>query len=88
MLIDLLLHIDLCIKEGIKAKGPDCFYCPFKKNFDCCEAECFSDMKNIIENNHKDIAAVIIEPMVQGAAGMKIYSPKYIKKLRRDYKKI
>ncbi len=75
------------IKEGIKAKGPDCFYCPFKKNFDCCEAECFSDMKNIIENNHKEIAAVIIEPMVQGAAGMKIYSPKYIKKLREITKK-
>ena len=85
------------IKEGIKAKGPDCFYCPFKKNFDCCEAECFnnifhitetfSDMENIIENNHKEIAAVIIEPMVQGAAGMKIYSPKYIKKLREITKK-
>ena len=70
------------IKEGIKAKGPDCFYCPFKKNFDCCNAECFDDMENIIKKNHKEIAAVIIEPMVQGAAGMKIYSSKYIKKLR------
>jgi len=70
------------IKEGIKAKGPDCFYCSYGKNFDCCEAECFENMEKIIEENHNEIASVIIEPMVQGAAGMKIYSPVYIKKLR------
>lgn len=71
------------IKEGIKAEGPDCFNCPFNKNFDCCEAECFDHMKKIIKAEHKNIAAVIIEPMVQGAAGMKIYSSKYIQKLRK-----
>lgn len=70
------------INEGIKAKGPDCFRCPFGKNFDSCDAECFENMKNIIEEKHEEITAVIIEPVVQGAAGMKIYSPKYIKKLR------
>lgn len=29
------------------------------------------------------MSAVIIEPMVQGAAGMKIYSPIYLSKLRK-----
>ena len=37
-------------------------------------------MEKLIEENRDEIAAVIIEPVVQGAAGMKIYSPIYIKK--------
>ena len=71
------------IKEGIKAKSPDCFRCPFGKHRESCNAECFEDMEKIIEKNHREISAVIIEPVVQGAGGMKIYSPFYLKKLRK-----
>lgn len=75
------------IKEGLKAEGPDCYRCPYGKNFDCCDAQCFEKMEKLILENHEDIAAVIIEPMVQGAAGMKMYSPKYIQTLRELTKK-
>jgi len=40
-------------------------------------------MEKCLAENHEDISAVIVEPMVQGAAGMKIYSPIYLKKLRK-----
>ena len=75
------------IKEGLKADKPECFRCPYGKNFYNCEAECFEKMEKLIEENKDEIAAVIIEPVVQGAAGMKIYSPKYIQKLREITKK-
>lgn len=75
------------IKEGLKADGPDCYRCPYGKNFDWCEAQCFEKMEKLLNENHEDVAAVIIEPVVQGAAGMKIYSPKYIAKLRKITKK-
>jgi len=54
----------------IKVPGPDCYRCKF------CE------MEKILEEKHREICGVIIEPMVQAAAGMKIYSAKYLIKLR------
>lgn len=68
------------IQSTYKASSPDCYRC--KLNRETCKAECFEDMAKIIEENHENIAAAIIEPMIQGAAGMKMYSPYYLKKLR------
>jgi adenosylmethionine-8-amino-7-oxononanoate aminotransferase len=39
-------------------------------------------MQSLLEREHENIAAVIIEPLIQGAAGMRIYPPVYLKKLR------
>ena len=61
-------------------EGPDCFRCPYGLNRDSCNAECFEPMEKALEEN--DIAGVIVEPLVQGAAGMKIYPPVYLKKLQ------
>ena len=69
--------------ETIKVNGPDCYRCPYSKNRETCNAECFEIMEKAIKENHEEITAVIIEPMIQGAAGMKMYSPNYLKKLRK-----
>lgn len=69
--------------ETIKVNGPDCYRCPYNKNRETCNAECFESMEKAIKENHEEITAVIIEPMIQGAAGMKMYSPNYLKKLRK-----
>ncbi len=66
------------------AKGPSCFECPYGKDRYSCDAECFESLENVIEKHSEEIAAIIIEPMVQCANGMNIYSKKYLKKL---YKK-
>ena len=39
-------------------------------------------METLVEAHHRQIAAIIVEPLIQGAAGMRIYPPIYLKKLR------
>ena len=48
---------------------------PFKE-------EDIAEFKAIIEANHQQIAAVILEPIVQGAGGMHFYSPDYLRQAR------
>ena len=68
--------------DTFRVEGPDCYRCKYNLCRENCQGECFEVMKRCIEENHEEISAVIVEPMVQGAAGMKIYSPVYLKKLR------
>lgn len=47
----------------------------------CDEAE-LAELRTTLELHHLKIAAVIIEPIVQGAGGMRFYSADYLEKVR------
>lgn len=64
-----------------RASAPFCGHCAWERTPDACACECFKPMRRIIEKHHAEIAAVIIEPLCQCAAGMRMYSVAYLKAL-------
>ncbi|MBT4259228.1 MAG: adenosylmethionine--8-amino-7-oxononanoate transaminase, partial [Nitrospina sp.] len=70
------------LMQNLEVQGPDCYRCPYDLKPDSCQAECFEHLEKTLNENRGSVAGVIVEPLVQGAAGMKIYSPVYLKKLQ------
>ena len=79
--------------DVIRIDGPDCYRCPYGKQcqghynsnsdeLSLCNCECFKKAEEAFEKYADETAAIIVEPLLQGSAGMKIYPPLYLKKLR------
>ena len=47
-----------------------------------CNCECFEKAEKSFAEHADETAAIIVEPLLQGSAGMKVYPPLYLKKLR------
>lgn len=69
--------------ENIHVEAPDCFRCPYGEDRDHCQCECFEHAEKAFAVHSKETAAIIVEPLLQGSAGMRVYPPLYLKKLRK-----
>ena len=70
--------------DVIRIDGPDCYRCKYSKCRESCNAECFEEVKQAFEKYGDITCGFLIEPLIQGAAGMKMYSPEFLKKLRKE----
>ena len=65
-----------------RIEGPDCYRCPYGKDRESCQCECIAKAEQTFALYGKETCALLVEPLLQGSAGMRVYPPLYLKKLR------
>jgi adenosylmethionine---8-amino-7-oxononanoate aminotransferase len=65
-----------------KLDSPHCYRCRYRLTYPECQKTCFMHAERTIQKYASVTAALIIEPLVQGAAGMLIQPPGYVKRIR------
>jgi adenosylmethionine-8-amino-7-oxononanoate aminotransferase len=68
--------------KTFKVAAPYCYRCPLNLQYPACKLECLNCLERTLKKHHAEIAALIMEPMVQGAAGMIVFPRGYVKAAR------
>ena len=68
--------------ETVRIPSPYCYRCPEGLEPETCAMACADRAGTVIEENADRLAAVVIEPLVQGAAGMIVHPPGFLKRIR------
>jgi len=67
--------------DCIRAPSPYCYRCPLDKRRETCRLQCAEAMEQILAARGHEIAAVILEPLVQGAGGMITHPEGYLRRV-------
>jgi adenosylmethionine-8-amino-7-oxononanoate aminotransferase len=65
-----------------RAYSPYCFRCPLGLERSSCEIDCLQGLRRLLETQNDSIAAVIVEPMLQGAGGMIVWPKEFLSGVR------
>lgn len=68
--------------ETLSAPAPYCYRCPWGLSKETCSMQCVDEMETLLARHHREIAGVIVEPLVMGAAGMVVAPEGYLAKIR------
>ena len=60
-----------------------CYRCPLGKTRATCSIDCVEQLGRLLAEKHGEIAAVIVEPLLQGAGGMIVHPVEFLRRLRR-----
>jgi len=68
--------------ETYRAPSPYCYRCPLGLERRSCATDCVGELERLVATHADGLAAVVIEPAVQGAAGMITQPPGYLRRVR------
>ena len=70
------------LRQSVQMPSPDWRLAEDGESAEDYALRCAEALDYYLAGNHAEIAAVILEPLVQGAAGMAMYHPAYLKEAR------
>ncbi|MGB9292370.1 MAG: adenosylmethionine--8-amino-7-oxononanoate transaminase [Desulfobaccales bacterium] len=65
--------------DTLSAPAPYCYRCPYRED---CREQCLEELEAQVATHHRELAAVILEPVMHGAAGMIPQPPGYLARVR------
>jgi adenosylmethionine-8-amino-7-oxononanoate aminotransferase len=68
--------------KTFRADPPYCYRCPLQLRYPSCRLACIQPIEATLKAHHREIAALVIEPMIQGVGGMITSPPGYLKAIR------
>ncbi len=60
-----------------------CFRCPVGKQRATCDIDCVEPLARLLEERHNEVAALIVEPLLQGAGGMIVHPVEFLQRIRQ-----
>ena len=87
--IDLFHKIygPLLFESCVLAPSPYCYRCELGLNRESCGMACAAKVEEILQERAGEIAAMAVEPLVQGAGGMIVAPEGYLKRIREITRK-
>jgi len=67
----------------VRAHAPYCYRCPLGLDRASCQIDCLGDLEQRLDEHSDSIAAVLVEPMLQGAGGMIVWPAEFLAGVRR-----
>jgi adenosylmethionine-8-amino-7-oxononanoate aminotransferase len=65
-----------------RAHAPYCYRCPLGLRRESCQIDCLGDLERRLEEHSGQTAAVLVEPMLQGAGGMIVWPAEFLAGVR------
>ncbi|MCE5287171.1 MAG: adenosylmethionine--8-amino-7-oxononanoate transaminase [Pelosinus sp.] len=73
--------------DPVHIPSPSCYHCQLGSDQNTCGMPCIAVLEKVLAEHHEEIAGLVIEPLVQAAAGMLMSPPGYLAKVRELTKK-
>jgi adenosylmethionine-8-amino-7-oxononanoate aminotransferase len=68
--------------ESLRVASPHCRRCPLRLRRDECDLACAGLVEQALADHPGEVAAVVLEPLVQGAAGIVVHPEGYLARVR------
>jgi adenosylmethionine-8-amino-7-oxononanoate aminotransferase len=66
----------------IRAPSPYCYRCPLGLERARCQIDCLESLVSLVREHHQTLAAVVVEPLMQAAAGMIAAPEGFLRRVR------